>query len=243
MELIEDEIPSAASLGFKPIPSRPMEGFDEYYQQPVDNIESDAPKNDQHIFTGKRVFVCVLLLIFVVSIGTGIGVFLVDWSRPNSKASSVPKQDVVSKPKVVEQSKNSVTPVVTSKKTDLSLGKIMIGMSMSDVQSILGVDKGVDLNDGYRYHKYDGLQVGEKDGTVNAVVSSGASVKTSRGLHEGSTYDEMVKAYGTDYMTMKLANLMLYEYSFQDKLGRKGLLRFAVRDIDKRVDYISIRVI
>ena len=44
MELIEEEIPSASSLGLRLIPSRPIDRPSEYYQQSLDAF-AEHPKN------------------------------------------------------------------------------------------------------------------------------------------------------------------------------------------------------
>ena len=79
---------------------------------------------------------------------------------------------------------------------------------------------------------------------VTSLVSNGPSVQTKRGLHEGSTLQEVQAAYGTDYYSSQpYQNLMLYEYKFQTLNGENGLLRFAMNQSDNRVNYISVRVL
>lgn len=248
MELIEEEIPSAASLGWRPISSRPLDQPYEYYQQPLDAFTVRPEKVKKSASKHKGIREWIPFLIFVLCIGAGIGAYLANNTKQVEKVPPAQEQKASVKKKVKEQPKQAVATAVTDKKRsqekdiDLSLGKAMLGMSMKDVRTVLGADQGLDLKDGYKFHRYSDLQVGEKDGIVNAIVSDGPSVRTSRGLHEGSTYNDMVKAYGDDYMPMKLNNLVLYEYLFHDKMGRKGLLRFAIRNSDKKVDYISIRI-
>lgn len=248
MELIEEEIPSASILGFRPIPSRPLDRPEEYYQQSPDAFTEFSKNTKEAPATSKGFQGWIPFLIFVACIGAGIGAYLAYDSKPVEKTPPVQEQKGSYKSKIKEQLKQSVFPSISDKTpsqkkdNDLSLGKAMLGMSIKDVRTVLGKEKGIDLKDGYKFYHYGDLQLGEKDGIVDAIVSDGSSVKTSRGIHEGSTYNDMVKAYGDDYMFMKLDNLKLYEYLFHDKMGRKGLLRFAIRNSDKKVDYISIRI-
>lgn len=248
MELIEEDIPSASSLGLRPIPSRPLDRPQEYYQQSLDNFGRHLSQSEPQKAKNKSIGNWKSLLIIVLCIGAGIGVFLANHSKPVPKDPAVQEQKASTKTKVKEQPQQAAASIVPDKQAkkkkmvDLSLGKAVLGMSMREVKAALGGDKGVDLKNGYKFHQYNGLQVGEKNGTVDAIVSDGPAAKTALGLHEGATFEDMVKAYGKDYVTMKLDDLVLYEYPAQDKLGRKGLLRFAIRNKDKKIDYISIRV-
>ena len=67
-------------------------------------------------------------------------------------------------------------------------------------------------------------------------------MKTKRGISEGSSVRDVIKAYGTDYTSMDYDDMTLYEYAFRDLKGRSGILRFAITKNDKRVNYISVRI-
>ena len=81
-----------------------------------------------------------------------------------------------------------------------------------------------------------------KNGTVTALVSGSKTVKTKRGIHEGSTLSEVLSAYGKDYLPMwKGEGFNMYEYAISKKNGEPGLLRFAVDPANNQVKYISVR--
>lgn len=134
---------------------------------------------------------------------------------------------------------------VREMQTDLSLGGLDLGMDIDEMHNALGKEnsfKNSQDNPGYKYYYYDDLQVGVKDNVVSALVSDGTSVKTKRGISEGSSVRDVIKAYGTDYTSMDYDDMTLYEYAFRDLKGRSGILRFAITKNDKRVNYISVRI-
>lgn len=130
-------------------------------------------------------------------------------------------------------------------KTDLSLGGVELDMSMSGMKSVLGNENSKEKRkDGHMCYNYKDMQViDDGNGLVGALVSDGASVKTRRGIHEGSTYQEMVDTYGKDYMVTDNGNLILYEYKFDSIGDRPGILRFAINKSNKKVNYISVRIV
>lgn len=244
-EKIEENTPSAGSLGLRPIPSRPLDHSKEYYQQSLKHFANGSMKNG--LWTqGLRSW--IPLLIVVACLGAGLA-YLNMHGKTAAEQPPVQASQAGTKQSLTDQLRQTAVNVLPDKlarkikKSELSLGKAVLGMSAKELKTDLGADRGVAMEGGYKFHRYKDMQVGEKNGRVDAIVSDGPSVKTARGLHEGSSYDDVVKAYGKDCATMKLGDLVLYEYPFQDKLGRKSLLRFAVRKKDKKVDYISIRVI
>ena len=131
--------------------------------------------------------------------------------------------------------------------TDLSLGGLDLGNSMLQMHQVLGQEnttKNSTDTPGLVFYNYADVQVGIQNSEVTSLVSNGPSVQTKRGLHEGSTLQEVQAAYGTDYYSSQpYQNLMLYEYKFQTLNGENGLLRFAMNQSDNRVNYISVRVL
>ncbi|MFV0635576.1 hypothetical protein [Mitsuokella sp. WILCCON 0060] len=128
-------------------------------------------------------------------------------------------------------------------KTDLSLGGLDLG---DDTSAISEVEKSAEKKDPHQEgsmlrHYYDNMEIVEENGKITALVSQDDSVSTKRGLHQGSTLDEVQKAYGTDTFSKSDdgEGRTLYEYKFTGLDGRIGLLRFAVKD--NKVDYISVR--
>lgn len=144
----------------------------------------------------------------------------------------------------VASTQKSTAPVKSVRKmeTDLSLGGLDLDMTVDEVHKALGKENSAKKQGKYDFIYYDSLQVGTYQSVVRALVSDGSSVKTKRGIHEGSTFDEVKKAYGTDYYKMDNDDLTLYEYPFKSLKGHDGLLRFAIKKSDQTVKYISVRI-
>lgn len=127
-------------------------------------------------------------------------------------------------------------------KTDLSLGGIDLGMTTDEVHKVLGKEDHVEVRNGMTFLEYPNLEIGTRNtGVVCSLVSNG-SVETKRHMKEGMTYSNMCQKYGKDYAKMEWGDKILYEYTFTSMRGEKGLLRFAIRKSDHKVDYISVRI-
>ena len=66
-------------------------------------------------------------------------------------------------------------------------------------------------------------------------------MKTPRGIHSGSTAQEVFDTYGTNFVNQRYEDLILYEYKVFSREGNPCWLRCAVRQSDNIVDYISMR--
>ena len=127
----------------------------------------------------------------------------------------------------------------------MSLDSVFIGENWSDVQRDLGQPNSSSQEPpNYTRHKYDDMEVvvENKNNTVQALVSENSSVSTKRGIHQGDSLSDVLKAYGTDYKKSDYGEQTYYEYGYKTKDGSPALLRFAINSNDK-VDYISIRTI
>jgi hypothetical protein len=80
-------------------------------------------------------------------------------------------------------------------------------------------------------------------GAVICMAGDDASVSTPKGIHAGSSLQEVLNTYGSDYMLSSYDDLDLYEYKFRDDNQRQCLLRFAVRQGTGNVKYISVRYV
>lgn len=128
-------------------------------------------------------------------------------------------------------------------KTDLSLNGMDLDMSLADAEKIFGKPKEIkDLQTNLRYVYTDDFYFAVVNGKIDAFVTSDPRFKTLRGINAGSTYNEIVKAYGTDSQNTTLEGMTLYEYPFKSLEGQNGLLRFAIDTRTNRVDYISMRI-
>ena len=163
----------------------------------------------------------------------------------NSNGVPTARQEQTSKPQQQAQSqKPSAKNEKVTLKSDLSLGGVEIDMTVDDMRRILGQEKSKEKrNDGLTNYHYNGLEVYcNEQGRINALVSDGKSATTRRGLHEGSTWQEMIDTYGKDFKTMDTGDFVLYEYAYDSIKDREGLLRFAIKKSNSTVDYISVRI-
>lgn len=130
-------------------------------------------------------------------------------------------------------------------KTDLSLGGLDLGISTDEMHKAMGKENSTkDSKEikGLTFYQFDTLKAGVIHDKIHSLVSNGSSAKTKRGLHEGSSYKDMIDAYGSDYVKMNYDNKVLYEYTFKSSTGEDGLLRFAINKSDQKVAYISVRI-
>lgn len=126
---------------------------------------------------------------------------------------------------------------------DLSLGVLTIDDPEEKVRQALGEPLDKKVEDSGTRLKFDTLEVVLRNGKVSALVSQTSAVSTPRGIHDGSPAQKVFDEYGTDYEKSSYENTTLYEYTITSKNGTPCWLRFAVRDEENRVDYISIRFV
>lgn len=127
---------------------------------------------------------------------------------------------------------------------DLSLGKLSIDDRAEKAQSLLGNPNSVSTDsDGGKRLKYQDMEVVLHGGKITALVSLTSKFSTPRGIRQGSTDQEVFKAYGIDYERTAYDNMTLYEYVINSYDGHPCYLRFAVRNSDGRVEYISERFV
>ena len=176
------------------------------------------------------------LIAVIAILVIAIGVFVYKETASDTSSSSYSS--------LAKQSSSSSSSAAKERemKSDLSLGGLDLDMEIGDVRKALGQEKSSEQRDKFNFLLYDNIEVGTYRNVVRALVSNGPSVKTKRGIHEGSTYEEVKKAYGTDCASMDYDDLMLYEYSFKSMSGNDGLLRFAIKKSDNTVKYISVRI-
>lgn len=126
---------------------------------------------------------------------------------------------------------------------DLSLGVLTIDDPEEKVRQALGAPLSTKPDGDLTRLKYDALEVVLRNGKVSALISQTAAVSTPRGIHDGSPAQKVFDEYGTDYESSSFENTTLYEYTATSKDGTPCWLRFAVRNDDSRVDYISVRFV
>lgn len=127
---------------------------------------------------------------------------------------------------------------------DFSLKDIKLGDSINSVVQKLGEPKS-------KKQKQDGLSNDYGDieviinpqNTVINILTDQNAVSTRRGIHPGSSLDDVKQAYGTSYNKIDLGDLELYEYSFAPKSQNSHILRFAVNKSSNTVGYIGCRIL
>lgn len=131
----------------------------------------------------------------------------------------------------------------SSMPSDLGLGGICIGYDKAEVYRLIGKENEItnpDRSGNLRY-QYPDMEVVVTNGVVSAFVSKNSSVQTKRGIHQGSTIQDVRKAYGNDYLESTYDGMTLVEYKMTSLDNRECLLRFAIKN--DRVEYISARKI
>lgn len=130
-----------------------------------------------------------------------------------------------------------------SAKSDLSLNGMDLGIQLDQITSNWGQPNSVKNDSNRKRYYYDDIEVVFNNDYVTAFVTYHSKYKTAKGLHVGSTYDEVVSKYGSAPHIMQMDDLILYEYDYNTIRGEKSLLRFAVNKSDSRVNYVSMRVL
>ena len=127
---------------------------------------------------------------------------------------------------------------------DLSLGTLTMDDHAEKVKEELGNPASVTTDsDGGKRLKYDDAEVVVFNGKISALVSASPALYTARGIHEGSSAQEVFDRYGTDYLKSSYDKQTLYEYPITSADGHPSLLRFAVNNSDGKVAYISERLV
>lgn len=122
------------------------------------------------------------------------------------------------------------------------LGNVKLGDSPAEAERSLGnPTKKTVKEEGKLRYEYPLMDVAYDYGAVIGMAADDASVSTPKGIHAGSSVQEVLNTYGSDYMLSTYDNLDLYEYKFTDDNQRPYLLRFAVKQGTGNVKYISIR--
>lgn len=136
------------------------------------------------------------------------------------------------------------TETAKEAKTDLSLGGLDLGDKKSDIEKAkLGKENDTKEESGFVFHYYDDVQVATDGDEVVGLKSVSDRLATKRGIHQGDSLADVKKAYGSDFQKSAGEDGMTYyEYAFQTDAGEEGLLRFAVRNSDQKVGYISARL-
>jgi hypothetical protein len=202
--------------------------------QPPPAANSTAPSAPKEASKIKPAYIAVgIILLFVVILFAAGKSDTSDTS--SAKPSALPA--VTTKTEQPEQKKQKRNvPKATS---EVSLGNISIGYGSGQVWDVLGRDYKVeDRPNGLKAHVYEDVNVIYFDDHVIGLESNTPAAETPKGIHQDSTLQDVLNAYGNDYMKSTYDNLTLYEYDFGSLT--KYRMRFAINK-QNRVDYITIR--
>lgn len=133
--------------------------------------------------------------------------------------------------------------LVKTADSELSLNGVYLDQSWDEARSGLGRELSTsDSKDGAVHHKFTDMDVVVKDDKVIMLTSSSPAAQSKRGIHQGSSLDDVVNAYGDDYQASEYGAQIHYEYTFKTDDGKQGILRFAVSKNSQTVEYISVRL-
>ncbi len=141
-----------------------------------------------------------------------------------------------------------VTPRVEEKNLqhndefNLSLGKLKLGDSIEVMHEIFGREDRLTPSERPNVHhrEYKNIVVTFSGDSIIGLVSYSSEIQTERGIHEGSTLDEVISAYGRRAAVYKANEVTLYEYLYESAQGNLAVMRFAVKN--NVVEYISLRL-
>ena len=123
-----------------------------------------------------------------------------------------------------------------------SLGNVKLGDSLEVTNSKLGEATKKTVKDANKLrYEYPTMDVAYDYGRVIGIAADDKNIKTSKGIHAGSSIQDVFSNYGKNYTLSTYDDLELYEYTYKDDTSRDFILRFAVRQGSGVVKYISIR--
>lgn len=129
--------------------------------------------------------------------------------------------------------------------TELSLNGIDVGIELNKLNKIFRkkADSQEDFGSDTIY-RYGNLKVKVQNNKVMELMTDDPNFETPKGIHVGSTYGEVVSAYGQN-STKTADKFTTYEYLFPALNDQTGVLKFSVKgdSIADTVTYIDIQII
>lgn len=199
------------------------------YQQPPTQSQNQSPPTSSN--GGLKIIIGILAIALFFAV-----------SGNDDKNSSKETQSSYSHEEVSVEKAPPPEPYLDAK-SDLSLNGVDLGTQLNQVENIFGQPNSIKNENNRTRYYYDDIEAVFNNDYLTAFVTYHSKYKTAKGLHVGSTYDEVISKYGTAPHIMQLDDLILYEYDYNTIRGEKSLLRFAVNKSDNRVNYISMRVL
>ena len=122
----------------------------------------------------------------------------------------------------------------------LSLGGITLNDSIEKVRSVLGREDRITGDPTNSKHKYRDIVITYNGRRILGLVSYSPAVSTERNIHEGSSLNEVISAYGRRCAVQNFDGATLYEFPYDTPQGFI-VMRFAIKN--GVVDYISLRIV
>ncbi|MBE8948986.1 MAG: SH3 domain-containing protein [Quinella sp. 3Q1] len=121
-----------------------------------------------------------------------------------------------------------------------TLGGIGLGDSIEKVRQVFGREDRITGEPTNSKHEYRDIVITYNGRRILGLFSYSPAVKTERNIHEGSSLNEVISAYGRRCAVQDFDGATLYEYPYDTPQGFI-VMRFAIKN--GIVDYISLRLI
>ncbi|MBM6833890.1 zinc ribbon domain-containing protein [Megamonas hypermegale] len=211
----------------------PMDELQDLVKEPI--LKTTIPKRHHNSKTEENNILKYIIIGIILIIIVFAGIYILHSDNNNT----TDKKTVTTTTTTSNAEENKKDTNVTS---DLSLGELELGYSIDQMHNILGKETSIDDKGMYKFYNYSDIQVGIKNNKIDALVSNSSAVKTKRGIHQGSTLQDVLDKYGDNYYKTDYNDLILYEYTFAANDNQNGILRFAINKSNNLVNYISVRI-
>ncbi|WP_407377673.1 hypothetical protein [Megamonas funiformis] len=208
----------------------PLEELQDLVKEPI--LKTNISKRNSSTINESGSILKYIIIGVILVLGVFLGIYFFSNKTANDISSNTSNNGIIS-----NEEKN-----ILSVNSDLSLGGVELGYSIEQMHKVLGKETSIDEKDSYKFYNYSDIQVGIKNGKVDALVSNSSAVATKRGIHQGSSLKDVFDKYGDNYNKMDYDDLILYEYTFATDNNKNGILRFAISKSNNQVNYISVRI-
>lgn len=208
----------------------PLEELQDLVKEPI--LKTNISKRNSSTINESGSILKYIIIGVILVLGVFLGIYFFSNKTANDISSNTSNNGIIS-------NEEKDIPSVNS---DLSLGGVELGYSIEQMHKVLGKETSIDEKDSYKFYNYSDIQVGIKNGKVDALVSNSSAVATKRGIHQGSSLKDVFDKYGDNYNKMDYDDLILYEYTFATDNNKNGILRFAISKSNNQVNYISVRI-
>lgn len=208
----------------------PLEELQDLVKEPI--LKTNISKRNSSTINESGSILKYIIIGVILVLGIFLGIYFFSNKTANDISSNTSNNGIIS-----NEEKN-----IPSVNSDLSLGGVELGYSIEQMHKVLGKETSIDEKDSYKFYNYSDIQVGIKNGKVDALVSNSSAVATKRGIHQGSSLKDVFDKYGDNYNKMDYDDLILYEYTFATDNNKNGILRFAISKSNNQVNYISVRI-